>query len=393
MTTHAKLSPSGSHRWMNCPGSLRFRETESSRFADEGTFAHDIAARALLDGRSPWAYLGVKSEDGRFTVDEDMAEAIDSYVTVVRTLKHENALLYVEKKVSLFPNVWGTADAIVIDGDDWHVVDLKFGQGVLVDVKENPQLMIYGLASWNQFREKHGEPKTITLHVVQPRHHQGGHTHQKKRLKELLSWLETDLAPAVKAVMDGSETLKAGDWCGFCPAASTCPEIHRVSVEQAKSAFSNVPDVIEQVTGPMRPEDLTPDQLGQILQVLPQIESWMKNMRANAFERMMSGQDVPGYKLVRTSPHRRWRNVNQAFQVVSKKHDNPMDLVSLKSPAQVEKILGPCGKDVVASLVEKPEGQLTLAPSTDRRKAATVQPCFTPIDDNIQESEEDTDGI
>ena len=43
---HAKMSPSGAHRWMRCPASLLLEQTlpdTSSKYADEGT-------RAELDG-------------------------------------------------------------------------------------------------------------------------------------------------------------------------------------------------------------------------------------------------------------------------------------------------------------------------------------------------------
>jgi hypothetical protein len=47
---HAKLSASGSHRWMACPGSIKaedgYPET-SSVFAEEGTRAHELADRCL----------------------------------------------------------------------------------------------------------------------------------------------------------------------------------------------------------------------------------------------------------------------------------------------------------------------------------------------------------
>lgn len=52
---HAKLSASGSDRWMHCPGSVvleEYFEDEGSEYASEGTQAHAIAEtrmRARLD--------------------------------------------------------------------------------------------------------------------------------------------------------------------------------------------------------------------------------------------------------------------------------------------------------------------------------------------------------
>ncbi len=50
---HAKLSASGAHRWLECPGSVLLEEqykNTTSTFAEEGTFAHEIAEYILKNG-------------------------------------------------------------------------------------------------------------------------------------------------------------------------------------------------------------------------------------------------------------------------------------------------------------------------------------------------------
>ena len=45
MAEHAKLSASGSKKWLNCPGSVAFEKEfpdEESEFAKEGTTAHAL---------------------------------------------------------------------------------------------------------------------------------------------------------------------------------------------------------------------------------------------------------------------------------------------------------------------------------------------------------------
>ncbi|MFX3864257.1 DUF2800 domain-containing protein, partial [Streptococcus suis] len=47
MTNHAILSASASHRWLNCPPSVRLTEDMpdvNSEFALEGTDAHELCA-------------------------------------------------------------------------------------------------------------------------------------------------------------------------------------------------------------------------------------------------------------------------------------------------------------------------------------------------------------
>lgn len=141
MSEHAKLSPSGAHRWMRCPASLRREEDfpdESSVYAQEGTRAHEAAA-AILEGREPqW------EEDD---VVSGMPEYVQSYVDLVRELAQGGTLL-VEQRVSFSPymggaaaSAFGTSDAVILKDPTLTVVDLKYGMGVKVDAEDNEQLM------------------------------------------------------------------------------------------------------------------------------------------------------------------------------------------------------------------------------------------------------------
>ena len=53
MAAHAKLSPSAASRWINCPGSVALCATlpkpPSTFYADEGTSAHALAEKCILE--------------------------------------------------------------------------------------------------------------------------------------------------------------------------------------------------------------------------------------------------------------------------------------------------------------------------------------------------------
>ncbi|MFN8993077.1 MAG: DUF2800 domain-containing protein, partial [Pseudomonadota bacterium] len=51
-SAHARFSPSAAHRWLRCTGSLALCETvppRTSEYADEGTAAHEVANRIVLE--------------------------------------------------------------------------------------------------------------------------------------------------------------------------------------------------------------------------------------------------------------------------------------------------------------------------------------------------------
>ena len=63
---------------------------------------------------------------------------------------------------------FGTADCVVVGGEDLHIIDLKYGQGVLVDARENTQLMLYGLGALSLLDGIY-DIENVSLHIYQPR--------------------------------------------------------------------------------------------------------------------------------------------------------------------------------------------------------------------------------
>ena len=43
------------------------------------------------------------------------------------------------------PESFGTADCIIAGDGTLHVIDFKYGTGVLVEAERNPQMMLYAL--------------------------------------------------------------------------------------------------------------------------------------------------------------------------------------------------------------------------------------------------------
>ena len=137
MTAHAALGASNAHRWLICAGSVKAERglpNTSSSFAIEGTTAHDLGELVLTTNDSVLDTFD----------DQEMAEYVRIYTDYVRSLCMASDMVLIEERVDYSAWVsegFGTADAIVLNGDTLHVVDLKYGMGVQVFAENNPQGM------------------------------------------------------------------------------------------------------------------------------------------------------------------------------------------------------------------------------------------------------------
>ncbi len=169
--SHAKFSPSSAHRWMHCAASIALEDglpDSTSAYAEEGTRAHDAAAKTLQQG--------LPRVPVEFCDNEEMRENVQMYVDSVRNRAYGKTML-IEQKVEFsntigVPNQFGTSDAIIVDPETGHVqiIDLKYGMGHRVDPYENEQMLTYAAAVCETFEEILGiKFQTFEVVVIQPR--------------------------------------------------------------------------------------------------------------------------------------------------------------------------------------------------------------------------------
>lgn len=330
---HSKWSPSSFARLMACPGSKALCDTvppRTSRYADEGTAAHELGAMCLDKGKDATDYIGwtlcvrgdpdpktgvCSSTD--FTVTADMAEHVQTYIGTVRTYATGKTLL-VEQRVHFgdwlgVPDseAFGTADAVVLGDEDLTIIDLKFGMGVKVDVLDgapepighehlNPQLMLYALGCLYEY-EMLGDFKTVTMAISQPRLRH--HDEVTIPVSELHRFALEGARPTV-AKVKAARTSQQADFetylqpgikqCKFCDAKAICPALAAevkdiVGGAGAADDFSNLDaPIAKTLTGP---------SLSAAMSAVPLVEEWCKATRAEVERRLFDGQVVPGYML------------------------------------------------------------------------------------------------
>lgn len=308
-TDHARLSPSASARWLRCTASVRAIEVAApvesiSAAAEEGTAAHALAALVLAecvngdesldDVELMPAYAQWLTEFSPADPAEMLAHArtYAQYVAARLAGAGPGTVLYVERRLDTgLRECYGTADAVIVTPTSIEVIDYKYGRGVVVEVTGNPQLSIYGLGALFEFDSLIGSVETVRLTIVQPR--AGGEVVRSwgTTAASLRDWSAITLEPAVRAALDGEGTAYAPsqDSCRWCPLAGSC---------RVRAASVLVHDFDT-------PIELSPDELGAALHVVPQLRSWADSLEREAFAAIYHrGSKVPGWKVVQRGGRR-----------------------------------------------------------------------------------------
>jgi len=325
---HSKVGFSSRKRWAACPGSVKLSEgipTTSSKYAEEGTAAHALQQYCLLNKVHATSLVGKPftyedhEEFKTITVPEDMAVHIQGVLNDIRKMLDSEigAELRVEERLhlhQLHPDLFGTGDVIIWLPSQNRLVcrDLKYGAGVAVDIEgedgeANPQLEGYALGALLKYPGWH--PTEVEIIIDQPRaFHASGETSRRKVLPvSYFVDMAADIVDEVKMTERASQDhsrmqpiawevsyLHEGSHCRWCPAAAICPLLKSKAQMVAKQVFA--PNAI------YRPEDLA-----KVLDWLPILEAWIKNVREFAYAEAEQGKLIPGYKIVEKEGRSKWR--------------------------------------------------------------------------------------
>ncbi len=375
---HAKLSPSGAHRWMRCPGSVALEAPfpdESSVYAAEGTVAHLLASDELEGKQTARERIGTRATvDGfDFVVDEVMVAYVEDYVKLVREYA-EGGILLVEQRVPIGhltgeTDATGTSDAVIVHADEARltIVDLKYGMGVKVMAADNEQAMMYALGALERY-EQLADFTDVCMVIHQPR--LNSVSEHWIRVDDLMKFAKkvqdaaADVAEAVSVADIGVDSyLTPGEkQCKFCKAKSACPALQAI-VDETADEEATADDFA----------DLGDNALAVAMGRVELIEQWCKGIRAEVERRLTKGLDVPGYKLVEgRKGNRAWSDVKDAEKRLGAvlKRDEMYEEKFI-SPATAEKLLkkDPEGLALLEELTHRPEGKLSVASVTDKRPA------------------------
>jgi len=361
---HAVLSASASHRWLNCNPSARLelefedRETEA---AAEGTAAHALCEHKLRKA------LKMRSRKPTSQYDSDeMDEHTDGYVSFVLEVLEEakkvcpDPVILIEQRLDFsrfVPDGFGTGDCIIISDSTLHIIDFKYGQGVLVEAEENPQMMLYALGALEIYDGLY-DIENISMTIYQPRRENV--STWTISISELQAWTENTLIPKAEKAYKGEGEYCTGSWCTFCKASVKCRARAEEKLSLAKYEFK-------------APPLLSDDEIEDILGKLDDLTKWANEITAYAQDATLNhGKEWRGFKVVEGRSNRKYTDEDAVAEAAKAAGYTDIYKQSLITITEMEKLMGKKGfAEILGGLVFKPPGKPTLVPASDKRQAIT----------------------
>ena len=345
-------------RVINCPASVklvqRMPPQPESEHAARGTLLHNVIAELLEFDKKPEQCIGAQYKTQTLT-QELIDEKIIPALAALDEIDPEKQMEYmVETRVGFgdfLPGVFGSTDLLGRKDKRAIVLDWKFGDGVLVDAEDNPQLLFYAAAAMRtpacQWVFEGAEE--IECIIVQPPAMRRWVT-TPERVKQF----EQELLYAVRLSSWDNAPMQTGDHCRWCAAKPICPRMTGAVDRALKVQLAALPA----------------QQIAYQLQQADMLEDYIKELRALAFQMLENERPVPGYKLVAKRGTRQWVDEARVEAWVDVNNiEDAYEPVTIKSPAQLEKVLKKAKIEFPADMVVSVSSGDTLAVDSDPRPA------------------------
>ena len=350
---------STAQRAIACPGSVKLVQQMPPRpeteHAARGTLLHNVMAELLEYDKKPEQMLGTTYKDQVLT-QELIDEKVISALTLLDEVDPDKRMEYmVETRVGFgdfLPGVFGSTDLLGRLGTRAVVLDWKFGDGVLVDAADNPQLLFYAAAAMRTPACKwvfEGADE-IEMVIVQPPAIRRWVTNKARVIS-----FEQELAQAVKQAQQEDALLASGSHCRWCAAKPICPEVNGAKDRALQIQLANLPA----------------EQIAMQLQQADMLEDYLRDLRALAHQMLENNKPVPGFKLVAKRGTRQWVD-EEKLAVWANANGLAFDDFSdfkIKSPAQLEKVVKKFNIELPKELVTSISSGSTLVPESDPRPA------------------------
>lgn len=380
MGKHAVLSASGSHRWLNCLPSARLElefENNESNAAAEGTAAHALCEHKLKKA----LHMRSKRPVSVYNSDE-MEEHSDAYVEFVMEQLEvakqscKDPLVLIEQRLDFscyVPQGFGTGDCIIIGDKKLHIIDFKYGMGVLVDAVGNPQMKLYALGALEIYDSLY-DIEEVSMTIFQPRRENV--STWTIPVNELKDWAENELRPKAKKAYEGEGNYLPGEWCTFCRAAVKCRARAEEKLKLAQMEFK-------------LPPLLTDSEIEEFLSKLSDLTKWANEIISYATDAAVNhGKEWHGFKVVEGRSIRKYKDEGAVAEAAKANGYKDIYRQSLITLTEMQKLMGKTKfEEILGDLIYKPPGKPTLVPLLDKRQALNVSNVKNEFNEIMEELE------
>nr|WP_302427081.1 DUF2800 domain-containing protein [Limosilactobacillus mucosae] len=361
-TQHALLSASNAHRWLSAPPLPRLEQYfphPTSSAAAEGIAAHALGEykiHRLLGDQFKRPTSDYQSDEMESLTDDYASYVLEQYQKAKRYAK--DATIGVEQKLDFskyVPDGFGTGDCVIVSDHLLHIINFKYGKGVCVEAKDNPQMKLYAIGALEMFGSLYNIDEVETT-IFQPR--MANISTWTINAKKLMYWANTELKEKAELAFAGQEMVRYGPWCQF----SACNAVlrarydyhHKLTRFQLRS-----------------PSLLTDSEVTEVLEHIDDLNQWAHEVKAYAADLAINhGKQWPGYKIVEGRSIRRYKDENAVAEIAEANGYHNIYQKKLLPITKLEKQLGKKKfTELFSQKIVKPAGKPTLVPNSDRRQS------------------------
>ena len=387
---HAVVTASGYERWSHCTAAPRYEEqfpSGTTVYAEEGTLAHSVCElygqKKLMGMNTRKFNAELKKLKANPLWNDEMVETAEFYANFLVEKASEFAAppsVAFEVRVNLsdyIPDGFGTCDNYMVGGDTLRIHDYKHGKGVKVSARNNGQMRLYALGVLKEVFPVYGDTiKRVCTSIIQPRISEEVEE-EWLTVGELLAWGAEVARPKAQAAYLGVGEFCAGEWCKFCRGKAECR-----ARAQHYSGFADYMDAIpegrveraENATPDNKRHVLTDGEVADLLHLAAGLAAWYEDLQDYAREAIMSGREIPGYKVVEGKRQRSFQNLDNALEVLRQAgyedavlyERKPLTLAALEKLVTKKRF-----QELLGDQVRYSTGKPTLTTADDKRAAYT----------------------
>lgn len=313
---HAEYSPSSLTYREMCSGWTNDEDpNKSTAAADEGTRCHEAMEKESTDG-----------------LTEEQSLMVEMCLGYIGDLKTKTTKVYKEERLEILDQ-FGTADWILIDGKQAHLVDTKFGRRSVPDAEVNAQMQAYALGVWDRWVHV----DQLTVHILLPRRDEVSvHTFSRSNdYASIKMRIGTIIARA--KVADPSAFSPSVKACQYCGRKGACEKLAGAMLNKASGVLAQGENLSADLADPAK--------VAELLQLIPVFEAWAGKFKEEVLRKAVyEGFDIPGFALLERNAPRSITSAFGAWEVLKDKMpvEKFLESVSRVSITELERNFASC---------------------------------------------------